>query len=382
MDGMISGISSKISFAPPRTPCVASAPAALPAFTDRITMASVPEESPPKIMTNASDDGDVHILWGVSGHSIINSEAARDLPDDMPAFFRGAGDRLEALASQPDRWKTVELPRLDVINKPDHHIELEYIGDRTLPPERYTYLHMIDSDRLNPPGSQSYDLGVLPYAIAENVEKLTAEMALWRHEIAHGGEHTVLARQIADNVIYTAGLLGHYAGDASQPLHTSAHFDGWNVAVEPNPDHFTTRHGIHARFETAFVNACVHPQDVRSQLNGAQALDGDTLQMAIDFVHTTHQDLRKLYALDRDGKLDPSNPSDEGRSFVIDRLASGAQFLRDLWYTAWVRSEALAGKIQDPTMAANYTGISSSSTPASTVGNAGRASARSSSRLS
>lgn len=279
---------------------------------------------------------------------MINAEAARVLPDDMPLFFREAGDRLEALASQPDRWKIEGLPRLDVINRPDHYLSTEYIRDHTLPPERYSFLSMVADNHLNPPKEKPYSVGFLPYAIAENLEKLTVEMAWWRHETAHNGPGSILAKQIADNVVYTAGLLGHYAGDASQPLHTSAHYDGWNTSIEPNPDRFSTKHGIHARFESSFVNAAITPDDLPPLMKDARALDGDILQIAEDFVNRSHEGVRKLYTLDRDGKLDPADPSEEGRTFVLDCLASGAQFLRDLWYTAWVRSEALAAKVNDP----------------------------------
>jgi hypothetical protein len=313
---------------------------------DRVTLAS----QAPGLRAGGGENGDVHVLWGLKGHGLVNREAAAALPDDMPAFFRKAGDQLEAMASQPDRWKFRGLPRLDAINRPDHHIDYELIGDRSLPPERFGFVGMVAAEHLEQVGEEPCSVGVLPYAIAENLEKLTAEFALWRREVDRSGEDSVLARQLAANAVYTAGLLGHYAGDAAQPLHVSVHHDGWNDAVEPNPDGFDTRPGIHMRFEAAFVNAAVTPDAVEDRLSPARVLDGDTLAVADAFCRRSTRNVRMLYALDRDGKIDPSDPSEEGQDFVLGCLSDGAQFLRDLWYTAWVRSADLARQVHDPEM--------------------------------
>lgn len=303
--------------------------------------------APPAPTSSATANDDVEARWGGRGHAMVNREASRDLPADMPDFFRTAGDALETLGGQPDRWKMRGLPNLDVMNRPDHYVNYELLGSRPIPSERYSYVAMIANEHLQLGDSPPYSVGLLPYAIAEYTEKLTAELALYRHEVSVAGEESTVARQYAQNAIYTAGILGHFAADASQPLHASAHHDGWNPDVEPNPDGFTTERGLHFRFESLFVNTAVRPRDVAARLQPAQVLAGTPLEIADRFCRQTNQQVRPLYTLERDGKLDISKPSEEGRAFAVECVANGAQFLRNLWYTAWQRSEALATDIPD-----------------------------------
>lgn len=340
-----------VATAGPRPTVEATAPAPLAEACESFTRAAFSPSAPPRppqSSPSVPSSDDPEVLWGGTGHSMVNREASRDLPSDMPDFFRLAGDSLEALASQPDRWKLRGLPTLDVMNRPDHYINFEHLGGRELPGDRYAYVGMIAGEHLQTGDTPSWSVGLLPYAISEYTEKLMAEFALYRHEVANRGSETALARQLASNAVYTAGILGHFIADASQPLHVTSHHDGWNPQVEPNPDGYTTQRGIHSRFETRFVEAAVRPRDVAARLQPAQLLQGTPLHLADAFCRQTNQQVRPLYTLDRDHKLDPQTPSDEGRTFAVGCVASGAQFLRDIWYTAWTRSEALAADVPEP----------------------------------
>jgi hypothetical protein len=53
----------------------------------------------------------------------------------------------------------------------------------------------------------------------------------------------------------------------------------------------------------------------------------------------SHAQVERLYALDRDVGFDPSGTPDPGaEAFAVARLAVGATFLRDFWWSAWVAS--------------------------------------------
>ena len=54
-------------------------------------------------------------------------------------------------------------------------------------------------------------------------------------------------------VLRDLGVWAHYIGDASQPLHVTVHYNGWGDY--PNPDGFVAQPGLHAKFESDFVNA-------------------------------------------------------------------------------------------------------------------------------
>jgi hypothetical protein len=52
------------------------------------------------------DDPKLKLLWGGKGHALIHGRAALALPEEMPAFFRNAGPRLEGLAMSSRRTVT------------------------------------------------------------------------------------------------------------------------------------------------------------------------------------------------------------------------------------------------------------------------------------
>jgi hypothetical protein len=56
---------------------------------------------------------------------------------------------------------------------------------------------------------------------------------------------------------------------------------------------------------------------------------------AMKFIQQQFELVEPLYALERDGKLSPQSAWDEGRRFIEAQLLKGAQFLGDLWYSAW-----------------------------------------------
>ena len=56
------------------------------------------------------------------------------------------------------------------------------------------------------------------------------------------------------------GYWAHFVGDASPPLHITLHYDGWGNG--PNPLGFSTEGGLHAWFETRFVNDHIKESDV------------------------------------------------------------------------------------------------------------------------
>ncbi|HEY4001270.1 MAG TPA: hypothetical protein VGO93_20530 [Candidatus Xenobia bacterium] len=283
--------------------------------------------------------------WGAQGHATVNRVAAEKMSSDMPAFFSAAADQLVEFGGQPDRWKIDGLPQLAASNVPDHSIMTELVP--SYPPTREGYNEMLVDKNIGKPGQRGFSAGYLPYRISEGFERLVADFALWRHETSAHGPDTALAQELQADAISTGGLLGHFCGDASQPLHTTVHRDGWVEAVQPNPDHYRTTPGIHFEFETTYVNnGGVNTDEVRSKVGPPQDLQGNILDLATAFIETSHQSVPAIYELDKQGLLAQPNP--QATALVDDRLAAGAQLLRDLWTTAWHRSEAVVGQIHDP----------------------------------
>jgi hypothetical protein len=278
--------------------------------------------------------------WGNKGHAMSARVAAHALPPEVPAFLREADLELGYLCPEPDRWRSeAREPALRGATDRDHGFRVEDVTF-PLPPQRYLYFQkMLATPR---PGGGTYtyqDIGFAPYSIAELAERLTNGFMRWRNARAGTPAGNRIKRQIEADVVYTAGLLGHFITDTAQPLHTTIHVNGWNPRV-PNPRGFVGQ-DIHGRFETTYVNAVLEEADFQ-KLVGPVRVVGPWLQAALAHIVATHAHVEEVYALDQAHPFGSGAEGAAARRFTAERLAAGAQALRDFWYTAWVRSGPLA----------------------------------------
>ena len=139
----------------------------------------------------------------------------------------------------------------------DHYIDLERVpADAFDEPDRWVFLRALYEAGVEIP---ERDVGFLPYRIIELHQRLVIQFRLWRESSGREREW------IEDRVINDAGTMGHYVTDASQPHHTTIHFNGWD-ADTPNPNGYTTTRDFHARFETVFVGAHVTFEDLLREM--------------------------------------------------------------------------------------------------------------------
>lgn len=134
--------------------------------------------------------------------------------------------------------------------------------------------------------------------------------------------------------VFYAGWLGHYVGDASQPLHTTIQYNGW---TGPNPNGYTTAHTIHWQFEGPFVGANLHAADVQARMSAVHPLEGDVFADYVAYLRETSKYVEKVYQLEKAGGFEGQG-TQESRDFTADRLAAGASMLRDMIYSAWLES--------------------------------------------
>jgi methylenetetrahydrofolate--tRNA-(uracil-5-)-methyltransferase len=277
--------------------------------------------------------------WGRDGHKIINQVAMETLPANMPAFLRTprALDEIEYLGPEPDRWRSPAEPELSHADAPEHFIDLELANlaaPKGLPAERYDFLDDLNAaDRRHPDLADRLSprkVGLLPWQAGENFERLELDMRSYRalqatHQDIYGVEQAVL---------YDIGILGHFVGDGSQPLHTTINYNGW--VGESNPEHFTRQSGIHSRFETEFVQDNLRARDVAPLIPATRVLDAP-FQDFLLYLQTSHAQVARVYRFDKRGGFD-GHGSAASRSFTAERLAAGATMLRDMIYTAWLDS--------------------------------------------
>lgn len=269
--------------------------------------------------------------WGEAGHYIVNDAATRTLPNDMPSFFYAAAPELIHLAYAPDRLRGAG-ESADAANAPDHFVDYEYLEGLKLTPDRYRFIGLLGtSGTLRKHGLYTSSTGFLPWRIAELSETLTAFWRMWRAAPAGSPERAF----IEHSIVNTAGMLGHFIGDASQPLHTTMNYNGW---VMPNPNRYNYDCDAHSRFESNFISRVMTADDVIPEV-APPAARSDYFATAIDFVKQSNVFVEPLYRIDRDGGFAYTGPiSPMAKDFAAARLAAGASMLRDYWWSSWVNS--------------------------------------------
>ena len=274
--------------------------------------------------------------WGGDGHRMINRLAAANLPKDAPAFLRNGNalDTLEYLGPEPDRWRNRAEPDLGDAQAPEHFIDFEQanlIG--TLPKKRYDYVRALAQAQSAHPDLQltPEKVGLQPYVTEEVWQRLKVGMREYRKLLA-AGEDTKPAEAA---VLYYAGWLGHYVADGSQPLHLTIQYNGW---TGPNPNGYTTEHKIHSLFESTYLTANIKPGDIAPFVAAAQPkILSDEWTDYMAYLRHSATLVEKTYQLEKAGGFAGAG-TPEGKAFVEERLAAGAIELRDMIYTAWVRS--------------------------------------------
>lgn len=274
--------------------------------------------------------------WGMDGHMMINRIAGANLPSDVPAFMRSpaALDALEDDGPEPDRWRSTAEPELNAAQAPEHFIDLEYadlIGP--LPRNRYDYIRALAAAQPKHPDISltPEKVGLQPYVTNEVYERLKSAFRDYRALVAAKKD----TKPSEGEIVFLAGWLGHYVADGSMPLHTSIQYNGW---VGPNPNGYTTEHHIHAQFETAFVHDNVRPGDFAPLVAAAKPVVlGDVFNDYMAYLRHSNSLVQQTYELDKTGAFTGAG-TPAGKAFVDQQLAAGAIELRNMIYTAWVKS--------------------------------------------
>jgi hypothetical protein len=266
--------------------------------------------------------------WGPQGHEYINNVAALKSPigtDAFPAFFRSEENvqQLVYNGTEPDRWKRFPGYVRSQGHGPSHYANLDLLQYFPVTNDHLTAIQMYRER-----GIDSQLVGLLPYYIIETYEKLTVSFAEYRSAVKRG----VNTRANEFNVLYYAGLLGHYVGDGSQPLHTTSHHHGW---VGENSKDYAMDAGMHRRFEVEFVRN-IKVEDFQELVKSPSRLHAPFAEIMV-YLKNTDSYTERVYELDKAGAF--SQQTSESLQFVKERLAAASQMLIDLWYTAWLESD-------------------------------------------
>ncbi len=297
--------------------------------------------------------------WNYEGHHTINELALASLPADFGGFTLTLAlkDRIAFLAGEPDRWRNISDLPLKHYNGPDHYFDLEDVTlcgltPETLPMMRYDFVADIAVARAAHPerfpaidpakdADHTRELdGFLPWAITEYYEKLKSDFSTLKALRQYGGTPVEIANAQAD-VVYVMGVMGHYVGDGSQPLHTTKHFNGW---VGDNPKGYTTKPTFHGWIDggyfiktgglrTEALVGKIHPAE---KIANADAPDG-MFRDVVAYLVEQNKYVEPLYEMEKDGQLTGEGEKGmEGRPFLDGQLVKAGQMLGNIWLTAWL----------------------------------------------
>jgi len=242
--------------------------------------------------------------------------------EQLPEFLAGQAELAAHCSRDPDVFRNRAVPRLSAGEGPEHHIDLELVPGPGLPSNRYAFVEMCASNRLNPAA-----VGLLPYAVVEWTERLTiafAEHRKWPED-----------RNIQVKCAVYAGLLAHYAGDLTQPLHVTIHYDGRAAPGGKSP-----RSGVHDR-----VDSLPEKVEITATLTNGLAVApyADAWTGVKQELDCTSHLVDRVYELEDSFPPagEPSVADAEALAFARERVRATVRFLACLYLTAWVQSAAV-----------------------------------------
>jgi hypothetical protein len=288
------------------------------------------------------------LAWGSTGHRIIGEEAIRALPEYAPAFLRTtkAATDIGEFAREPDRWRNAGQPH-DDDRDPAHFIDLNDDGTTlaglaldALPPTKEAF-----EQALAAKGATLSKSGFLPYAEADGYEQVVKDLAYWRILTfleTHEDDRVKRAWYRADRARREElterdiGILAHYVGDATQPMHVSVHYNGWGNF--PNPDGYTQEH-IHWPLESAYVLNTVSVEEVRAAMPAYVPCTEAPMLCFAARLKASHDQVIPLFQLEKAGGFKDGDP--RGKAFMTQQIAKGAADLRDVILDAWRDSKTM-----------------------------------------
>src|SRR5208283_2330159 len=112
-----------------------------------------------------------------------------------------------------------------------------------------------------------------------------------------------------------AGVLAHFTGDVTMPLHTTRDYDG-----KPGTDGKQVQRGIHAKIDAFPEKNHFGPEEISQGLEAGRI--EDIWDRVLKTIQDSHANVNRCYDLDAARAFD--NPTDESRKFIMARCRLGA----------------------------------------------------------
>ncbi|MSS73267.1 MAG: hypothetical protein EXS64_17525 [Candidatus Latescibacteria bacterium] len=287
--------------------------------------------------------------WGAEGHKLIATKAVEVLPLELRPLFEGRLQDLRRLSVEPDElWKDQKQwdAHPEWKNRSNwHFLDIDHFHFKY--PFREFPRTRPGADSLYARADSLYagrgNAGYLPWTIADFYRALV----------------DAYKKGDPEAIIQNAGLLSHFAGDASMPLHATRNYDGLysgniKYKVKSGEPGYPDR-SVHERFELALVdlNLGRYGEGIRIVDADRKSLT-DILSGAFDFIVESYFQTDRIIAADKvimerlNVLTEDKKPFDARRDdyykaldeqvgqLAVDRLKAGAVYLGNLWYSAWL----------------------------------------------
>jgi hypothetical protein len=285
------------------------------------------------------------LAWGDTGHRLVGEAAMRALPKGLPAFLYLKQSALDVgqLSREPDIWRKAGGIH-DAERDPAHLMRLDDNG-LTLAGTELTGMPATHSDydaAVRAHGGDPLKAGYLYYSLSDAWAQVRKDFGVLRVidlAISREKDEAKLAdlrqalRRRQDLTLRDIGILSHYAGDATQPMHVSIHYDGWGDF--PNPEGFTTEH-VHWPVEGPYVHDHVTQAMVHDRISPQASCAGPQEPCIAARLKRNWTQVLPLYRLEKTGAFKPD--SNSGADYLATLLARGASDLRDMIADAWTQS--------------------------------------------
>jgi hypothetical protein len=267
-----------------------------------------------------------------------------------------ARERIAFLSGEPDRWRNTQDNTLKHFNEPDHFMDMDYLKGfdltpETLPPYRYDFVATLALVRAKKPDVEpTVDaakdqarnralFGFLPWTINEHYSKLKSGFSYLKAFQNHGGTAEEI-RNAQENILYIMGVMGHFVGDATQPLHTTKHYNGW---MGDNPKDYPTKKTFHSWIDGGYfgkvgldTEALLKQVKPAVLIERANSGNEGVFKPVVAFIAEQHQLVEPIYQLEKDGKLSGNGTVGlEGKPFLQRQILAGGHMLGSIWLTAW-----------------------------------------------
>ncbi|MEO8148486.1 MAG: zinc dependent phospholipase C family protein [Bacteroidia bacterium] len=269
------------------------------------------------------------ISWGTFGHEHINRAAVLALPSPLQNFFYNHIDFITQESTVPDLRKYTLKDRSE---NPRHFIDLENFGSMDSMPANLAEVKKKYDDKF------LQDNGILPWYIMDMMDKLTKAFKEKRKT----------------EILFLAGDLGHYIGDAYMPLHTTVNHDG----------QATNQKGIHSFWESQLPE--LFGDNYNFNVGEAKYIDNvqsetwkiiSSSHSLMDQLFTTESDLLKSYPKDKVYLKDKNDSivktkfgqqihsveyakayHDKLNGMVEKQMRGAIESTSSFWFTAWVNA--------------------------------------------